>query len=153
ASAPASLEIPELWIVDFKTGNKDSLSKGLGDGEQRLEKVCRKVLKGDALQFALYAQAAQELGAQNVQVSLLSPNSATAEPQLGLQDFAQCLDAFRELARMQATGIFGFKGPLRSAYTFTRPYPIATLAVDPEVVEERWEKTHPDLAPENNYWR
>ncbi|MFL6540926.1 MAG: PD-(D/E)XK nuclease family protein [Chthoniobacterales bacterium] len=153
ASAPASLEIPELWIVDFKTGNKDSLSKALGDGEQRLEKVCRKVLKGDALQLALYAQAAKELGAENVQVSLLSPNSATAEPQLGLQDFAQCLDAFRELARMQATGIFGFKGPLRSAYTFTRPYPIATLAVDPEVVEERWEKTHPDLAPENNYWR
>jgi hypothetical protein len=54
---------------------------------------------------------------------------------------------------MQSTGIFGFKGLLRSNYSFTRPYPIATLAIDPEIVDERWEETHPDLAVESGYFR
>ena len=154
ASAPTSLEVPELWIIDFKTGNKDALSKGLKeDDDQRADKVRRKLLKGDALQLSLYAHAAKQLGAETVHVSLLSPNLVNAEPQLALEDFEQCLDAFRELARMQATGIFGFKGALRSAYTFTRPYPIATLAIDPEIVDERWEETHRALAVESSYWR
>ena len=152
-SAPTSLEVPELWIIDFKTGNKDALSKGLKEDEQRAEKVRRKVLKGDALQLSLYAHAAKQLGAANVRVSLVSPNLAKAEPQLALDDFNQCLEAFRELARMQSEGVFGFKGPLRSAYSFTRPYPIATLAIDPEIVDERWEQTHAPLAVESGYFR
>jgi hypothetical protein len=154
ASAPTSLQVPELWIIDFKTGNKDSLSKGLkGEDDQRAEKVRRKVLRGDALQLALYANAAKQSGAGNVRVSLVSPNLAKAEPQLALEDFEQCRDAFRELARMQATGIFGFKGALRSAYSFTQSYPMATLAIDPEIVDERWEKTHEALAVESGYFR
>ncbi|HVF71782.1 MAG TPA: PD-(D/E)XK nuclease family protein [Chthoniobacterales bacterium] len=153
-SAPASLQIPELWIIDFKTGNKDALSKGLkGEEDQRAEKVRRKVLKGDALQLSLYANAAKQTGAGNIRVSLVSPGLAKAEPQLGLEDFEQCRDAFRELARMQATGVFGFKGMLRNAYAFTQPYPIATLAVDPEIVDERWEETHPALVVESGYFR
>jgi hypothetical protein len=154
ASAPTSLQVPELWIIDFKTGNKDALSKGLkGEDDQRAEKVRRKVLKGDALQLSLYANAAKPLGAANVRVSLVSPNLAKAEPQLALEDFEQCRDAFRELARMQATGVFGFKGMLRNAYSFTQPYPIATLAIDPEIVDERWEVTHPALVVESGYFR
>jgi hypothetical protein len=154
ASAPTSLQVPELWIIDFKTGNRDALSKGLKeDDDQRADKVRRKVIKGDALQLSLYANAAKQLGATNVRVSLLSPNIAKAEPQLALEDFQQCRDAFRELARMQATGIFGFKGTLRNAYAFTQPYPIATLAIDPEIVDERWEKTHEALVVESGYFR
>jgi PD-(D/E)XK nuclease superfamily len=153
ASAPTSLQVPELWIVDFKTGNKDALSKGLKEDEQRGDKVRRKVLKGDALQLSLYANAAKQRGAGSVRISLISPNSAKAEPQLGLEDFEQSRDVFRELARMQATGIFGFKGALRSAYSFTQPYPIAMLAIDPEIVDERWEETHPPLAIESGYFR
>jgi hypothetical protein len=154
ASAPTSLRVPELWIIDFKTGNRDALSKGLKkNDEHRADKVRRKVLKGDALQLSLYANAAKQLGAANVRVSLVSPNIAKAEPQLALDDFEQCRDAFRELARMQATGIFGFKGSLRNAYTFTQPYPIATLAIDPEIVDERWEKTHEALVAESGYFR
>jgi hypothetical protein len=154
ASPPASLEVPDLWIVDFKTGNKDALGKGLKEeDEQRAEKVRRKVLKGDALQLSLYAKAARQLGAESVRVSIVSPNLAKAEPQLALEDFEQCREAFREFARMQATGVFGFNGALRSAYSFTRPYPVATLAVDPEIVDERWEATHPPLALESGYFR
>jgi len=154
ASAPTSLKVPELWIIDFKSGNRDALSKGLKeDDDQRADKVRRKVLKGDALQLSLYANATKQLGATKVRVSLVSPNIAKAEPQLALEDFEQCRDAFRELARMQATGIFGFKGALRNAYAFTQPYPIATLAIDPEIVDERWEKTHEALVAESSYFR
>jgi PD-(D/E)XK nuclease superfamily len=153
-SAPTSLKVPELWIIDFKSGNRDALSKGLKENDdQRADKVRRKVLKGDALQLSLYANAAKQLGATKVRVSLVSPNIAKAEPQLALEDFEQCREAFRELARMQATGIFGFKGTLRNAYAFTQPYPIATLAIDPEIVDERWEKTHEALVAETGYFR
>ncbi len=154
ASAPDSIAVPALWIIDFKTGNKDALTKGLKDDDDaRAAKVRRKVLKGDALQLSLYAHAAKQLGAANVRVSLVSPNLARAEPQVALNDFAECVEAFRELARMQSTGIFGFKGVLRSNYSFTRPYPIATLAIDPEIVDERWEETHPALVVEAGYFR
>jgi hypothetical protein len=154
ASAPTSLQVPELWMIDFKTGNRDALSKGLKENDdQRADKVRRKVLKGDALQLSLYANAAKQLGARDVRVSLVSPNITKAEPQLAFEDFEQCREAFRELARMQATGIFGFKGSLRNAYAFTQAYPIATLAIDPEIVDERWEKTHEALVVESGYFR
>jgi hypothetical protein len=109
-------------------------------------------LKGEALQLALYTLAARQLGAQSVDASILSPVIANPEPQLHDDDFADCGPAFRELARMQATGIFGMKGSLRGAYTFTKDYPLATLSVAPEIIEERWEQTHPDLALEEESW-
>ncbi|HEX4629688.1 MAG TPA: PD-(D/E)XK nuclease family protein [Chthoniobacterales bacterium] len=153
AALPTSLALPELWIVDFKTGNKKSLApKGRKKDEPRAPRVLKSVLKGDALQLALYTLAAKQLAAQSVEVSILSPIIAKPEPQLRVDDFADCGPAFRELARMQATGIFGMKGPLRSAFTFTRDYPLATLSIDPEIIDERWELTHPDLALEEESW-
>jgi PD-(D/E)XK nuclease superfamily len=153
AALPTSLALPELWIVDFKTGNKKSLSpKSRKKDDPRPPRVLKSVLKGDALQLALYTLAAQQLGAQSVEVSILSPIVAKPEPQLRDDDFIDCGPAFRELARMQATGIFGMKGPLRSAFSFSKDYPLATLSVDPEIIDERWELTHPDLALEEESW-
>jgi PD-(D/E)XK nuclease superfamily protein len=153
AALPTSLALPDLWIVDFKTGNKKSLApKSRKKDEPRAPRVLKSVLKGDALQLALYSLAAQQLGARRVEVSILSPIIAKPEPQLRDEDFADCGPAFRELARMQATGIFGMKGPLRSAFTFTKDYPLATLSIDPEILDERWELTHPDLALEEESW-
>jgi hypothetical protein len=150
---PASLALPELWIVDFKTGNKKSLApRSRKKDDPRAPRVLKSVLKGDSLQLALYALAAQHLGAQSVEVSILSPIIAKPEPQLRQDDFADCGPAFRELARMQATGIFGMKGQLRGAFTFTKDYPLATLSIDPEIIDERWELTHPDLAFEEESW-
>jgi hypothetical protein len=150
---PASLALPDLWIVDYKTGNKKSLTpKSRKKDEPRPPRVLKSVLKGDALQLALYSLAAQQLGAQSVGVSIFSPIIAKPEPQLRDEDFADCGPAFRELARMQATGIFGMKGRLRDAFSFTKNYPLATLAIDPEIVDERWELTHPDLALEEETW-
>ena len=150
---PTSLALPDLWIVDYKTGNKKSLTpKSRKKDEPRSPRVLKSVLKGDALQVALYTLAAQQLGARSVEVSIFSPVIAKPEPQLSDGDFADCGPAFRELARMQATGIFGMKGPLRGAFTFTKDYPLATLAIDPEIIDERWELTHPDLASEEESW-
>jgi hypothetical protein len=61
---------------------------------------------------------------------------------------------FAELARMQQTGQFGMHGVLRSAFRFTEDYPLATLPIDPDILEQRWEKTHPDLVREEEdiFW-
>ncbi|MEY2528005.1 MAG: hypothetical protein QOJ05_95 [Verrucomicrobiota bacterium] len=153
AALPTAIDLPDLWIVDFKTGNKKSLApKSRKKDEPRAPRVLKSILKGDALQLALYVLAAQQLGARGVEASILSPIIAKPEPQLRDEDFTDCGPAFRELARMQATGIFGMKGPLRGAFTFTKDYPLATLSVDPEIIDERWELTHPDLALEEESW-
>jgi hypothetical protein len=150
---PESLKLPELWIVDYKTGNKKSIApRSRKKDEPRPPRVLKSVLKGDALQLALYTVAAQQLGAARVDVSILSPIITNPEPQLHDDDFADCGRAFRELARMQATGIFGMKGQLRGAFTFTKDYPLATLSIDPEIIDERWELTHEDLAVEEESW-
>ena len=43
---------------------------------------------------------------------------------------------------------------LRSAYRFSDDYPLATLAIDPDVLEQRWELTHPALVrdEEEMFW-
>jgi hypothetical protein len=40
------------------------------------------------------------------------------------------------------------KGRLRDSFSFSKNYPLATLPIDPEIIDERWELTHPDLAKE-----
>jgi hypothetical protein len=87
-------------------------------------------------------------------VSLISPFVRSLKPQVSGTDFLSELDIFAELARMQRTGIFGMHGPLRSAFRFTADYPLATLAVDPDIVEQRWELTHPALVrdEEDIFW-
>ncbi len=150
---PTSLKLPKLWIVDFKTGNKKGLVlSDKGTEEQRQVRAIKLLLKKDALQLALYALAAQQLGAGDVDISLLSPLTPNAEPQLRLKDFAGCEPVFNELARMQQTGIFGMKGSLRGRFSFTDDYPLATLAIDPDLLNERWELTHKDLALEEDIW-
>ena len=154
-SAPAegSLAAEQLWIVDHKTGAKKPLSSG-ADVEKRQAALRKKLLDGTALQLGLYALAAQTLGARETWVSILSPLVRPLEPQLAGSDIAAEKDIFGELARMQATGQFGMHGVLRSAFRFTEDYPLATLTIDPDVLELRWEKTHPQLVREEEdiFW-
>ena len=148
--------IPEtdaVHIIDFKTGSKKSLARTREKtDEERRKRVLKGVLKREGLQLALYALAAKQFGAENVEVSIISPLVTRAEPQLRLEHFADCMPAFAELARMQRTGIFGMRGSLRGAFLFAPAYPLATLAVDPETLDERWEATHPDLALQEETW-
>jgi hypothetical protein len=153
APPSGSLAGADLWIIDFKTGSKKSVAPKIRKkGDPRAPRVLKMVVKGEAMQLALYTLAARQLGAQRVDSSILSPVINKPEPQLHDEDFADCQDAFRELARMQSSGIFGMKGSLRGAFNFTKDYPLATLAIDPEIIDERWELTHPDLAADEEGW-
>ena len=150
-----SLQTDELWILDYKTGaSKKALVPAREDTDKRKSQLHKKILDGSALQLGLYAFAARDLGATNVFLSLLSPVVNPVSPQLSVADIDAEADIFRELARIQQTGVFGMRGPVRSAWTFTRDYPLATLAVDEDILEERWELTHPALArdEEEFYW-
>jgi hypothetical protein len=149
------LETDELWIIDYKTGaNKKALAPPREDTEKRKSQLHKKILDGSALQLALYGLAARHLGARRVHLSLVSPAVKPVVPQLSIDQMDAEADVFRELARIQQTGIFGMYGALRSAWTFTRAYPLATLAIDQEILEDRWELTHPALAKEEEdfYW-
>ncbi len=153
-TAPDSLAAEELWLVDYKTGTKKSLASANDDVDKRRTALRKRLLDGTALQLGLYALAAQTLGAQRTFVSLVSPLVRPVTPQLSGADIAAEEDIFAELARMQQTGQFGMHGPLRAAFRFTEDYPLATLAVDLDVLELRWEKTHPALVREEEdiFW-
>jgi hypothetical protein len=74
-------------------------------------------------------------------------------PQIGIKEIAAQGDIWRELARMAATGVFGMRGAIRADFAFQNPYPLATLAIDPDLLEEKWSLTHPALTrPEIDEW-
>jgi hypothetical protein len=149
-----SLAADDLWIIDYKTGAKKALTTAKRDAEGRRPALRKKLLDGSALQLGLYAFIASALGARRIEVSLLSPVVRQLEPQISGDEFSSEADIFAELARMQQTGIFGMYGSLRSAYRFTDDYPLATLAVDRDILEQRWELTHRALVrdEEDMFW-
>jgi hypothetical protein len=150
----ASVAAEDLWIVDYKTGAKKALASAKQDADGRRPALRKKLLDGSALQLGLYTLAASALGAQRTEVSLLSPLVRRLEPQISGDEFSSEADIFAELARMQQTGVFGMHGPLRAAYRFMDDYPLATLAIDPDILEQRWELTHPALVrdEEDIFW-
>ncbi|PYK56324.1 MAG: hypothetical protein DME48_01590 [Verrucomicrobia bacterium] len=154
APSAGSLAAENLWIIDYKTGAKKALAAAKKDANGRRPALKKKLLDGSALQLGLYTLAVRALGAQRTEVSLLSPLVRRLEPQISGDEFSSEEDIFAELARMQQTGTFGMHGPLRSAYRFTDDYPLATLAVDSDILEQRWELTHPALVrdEEEIFW-
>jgi hypothetical protein len=149
-----SLATSDLWIIDYKTGAKKGLATTQEGPDARHAALKKKLLDGSALQLGLYAFAATSLGARQVDVSLVSPLVRQLDPQIPAADFSSELDIFIELARMQRTGIFGMHGPLRSAFRMMDDYPLATVAIEPDILEQRWEITHPALVrdEEETFW-
>lgn len=120
----------ELWLVDFKTGGA---SRALTSSDMK---------KGNGVQLALYALALRQLGATAVQASLLRPGELLRE-QMSLEKFDELRECWRELQRMQVEGAFGVHGELRSEYRHSKAYPLATLAIDSDLLQEKWTLTHP----------
>lgn len=118
------------WIVDYKTGNRKPLTE-------------KKLRGGDGVQLALYALALRANG-----VSLLTPDLALDAPQLTLDELTAQSRLWRGLHRMQESGVFGLRGALRDEFAFRGDYPLATLAIDEAVLDEKWSRTHPDLCSE-----
>jgi hypothetical protein len=132
-----------VWIVDYKTGStKEVKDSDLHDA----------LVKGTALQLGLYALALRALGAAQVGASILSSAVRKVEPQLSAADLAPHMNVFADLAEMQQTGIFGMKGEIRPAFGYTAAYPLATLAVDEEILEDKWQRTHGNLVLEKEEW-
>ncbi len=140
-----SLASEHLWIIDYKIGAKKALFAGKMDADGRRPALKKRLLDRTALQLGLYSIAAGALGARETEASLLSPGVRPFAPQISGNEFSSEAEIFAELAKMQRTGVFGLHGPLRSDYQFIDAYPLATLAVEQDILEQRWELTHPAL--------
>jgi hypothetical protein len=133
----------KIWIVDYKTGS---------DKELKNSDLHDSLVKGTTLQLGLYALAIRELGAAEVSVSIVSLRVKNIAPQLSVVDLAPHTDVFADLAGMQRTGIFGMKGEIRPAFGYSTPYPLATLPIDNDILEDKWALTHPALVLEKEEW-
>jgi PD-(D/E)XK nuclease superfamily len=133
----------DLWVVDYKTGRQRGFSlKELRRKDTPERKFRKQLIEGRGVQLALYALAVHALGAEHVQLTLLSP-AEQLEPQFHLADVVAQKDFWRELRRMQETGVFGMLGPVHSDFGFVRNYPFATLPIDTDLLKAKWALTHP----------
>jgi hypothetical protein len=133
----------DLWVVDYKTGRQRGFSlKELRRKDTPERKFRKQLIEGRGVQLALYALAVHALGAEHVQLTLLSP-AEQLEPQFHLADVVAQKDFWRELRRMQETGVFGMLGTVHSDFGFVRNYPLATLPIDTDLLKAKWGLTHP----------
>ncbi|PYI58432.1 MAG: hypothetical protein DMC59_08490, partial [Verrucomicrobia bacterium] len=132
-----------IWIVDYKTGStKELKTSDLHDS----------LVKGTTLQLGLYTLAIRELGAAEVSASIISLVAKNVAPQLSVIDLAPHTGVFADLVEMQRTGVFGMKGEIRPAFGYSAPYPLATLPIDNDILEDKWALTHPALVLEKEEW-
>ena len=142
----------DLWIVDYKTGNARSLALYGRTPESQTANLRRKLVRGDAIQLGLYGLAARALGAADVDLSILSLRTDLDKPQLKIDLLAKVSDFWAELYLMQERGIFGLRGAIRNEFGFSPDYPLATLPIDKEFLDEKWVLTHPPFADDEEGW-
>ena len=142
------LPFPDLWIVDYKTGRQRGFNLvELRRNESPEEKLRKQLVKGKGVQLGLYALAAHSLGAAEVRLTLLGL-ADELEQQFALKHAQAQNDFWLELQRMQETGVFGMLGNIYSEFGFSRAYPLATLGIDSDLLQQKWAMTHPALAVE-----
>ena len=147
-SKQSQIGYEDLWVVDYKTGRQRGFSlKELRKRDTPRRKLRRQLTEGRGVQLALYALAVHALGARKVQLTLLSP-AEDLEPQFDVNAVLAQKDFWMELHRMQETGVFGMLGPVHADFGFVPQYPLATLPIDTDLLEEKWALTHPDFMPE-----
>lgn len=127
----------EVWIIDYKTGEAKPLASKPPD-------LRKQLIAGDGIQICIYLLALRERCSEML-ASLLTRDAALA-PQVSLDDVTSQNEIWGELAQMETTGIFGMLGELRSEFRFTGTYPLATLAIDKDLLRQKWEQTHPAFA-------
>ena len=132
-----------IWIVDYKTGSTKEL---------KVSDLHDSLVKGTALQLGLYVLAMRQVGAREIAASILSLVVKTVAPQLTVVDLEPHTAVFADLANMQRTGVFGMKGEIRPAFVYSARYPLATLQIDNDILEDKWALTHPALVLEKEEW-
>jgi len=140
----------DVWIVDYKTGSQKPLTPPGKTPDARAANLRKKLVRGDAIQLGLYGLAARELGAVEIHLSILSLRTELDRPQLAIADLAADSDFWTELYRMQESGIFGLRGLIRNEFGFNPDYPLATLPIDKEFLDEKWVLTHPAFADDED---
>lgn len=125
-----------VWIVDYKTGGNKPIS-------------ANELRNGRGFQLALYALALRQLGAARVAMSIVRPDTP-ATPQLQFEHLDEFAPVWKELCRMQESGLFGALGEMRSEFGRGTVYPLATLEIDADVLAGKWEKTHPGFVLEED---
>ena len=141
-SDQAKIGFSDLWVVDYKTGRQRGFRlKDLRRKDTPKRKFRKQLIDGRGVQLALYALAVHALGAEDVRLTLLSP-AEEFEPQFHLADVLAQEEFWRELHRMQETGVFGMFGPVHVDFGYARKYPLATLPIDPDLLAEKWVLTH-----------
>ncbi|MBV9618507.1 MAG: PD-(D/E)XK nuclease family protein, partial [Verrucomicrobia bacterium] len=141
-----------VWIVDYKTGTVRSLVASGRTDEARIANLRKKLVRGDAIQLGLYGLAARELGAADIDLSILSLRTDLDKPQLKIDALAAFSDFWNELYEMQERGVFGLRGAIRNGFGFSPDYPLATLPIDKEFLDEKWVLTHPAFADDEEAW-
>jgi hypothetical protein len=131
----------EIWIVDYKTGETQPL-------KAKCDRLRKQLIAGEGVQICVYALALRR-DFSEIWASLLT-RDINLEPQVALADIVAHNAIWREIGRTQRTGIFGMLGEIRSNFKFTGTYPLATLAVDDELLQAKWDRTHPPLAKRRN---
>src|SRR5881409_1538111 len=133
----------DLWVIDYKTGRQRGFKlKELRRNDTPKRKFHKQLIDGRGVQLALYALAVHALGADDVQLTLLSP-AEQLEPQFRLADVLAQKNFWSDVHRMQETGVFGMLGPIHADFGFVGKYPLATLPIDTDLLEEKWALTHP----------
>jgi PD-(D/E)XK nuclease superfamily len=140
----------DVWIVDYKTGSQKPLTPPGKTPDARAANLRKKLVRGDAIQLGLYGLAARELGAAEIRLSILSLRTELDRPQLDMTALAADSDFWTELYRMQETGVFGLRGLIRNEFGFNPDYPLATLPIDKEFLDEKWVLTHPAFADDED---
>ncbi|MDX2111005.1 MAG: hypothetical protein SFY80_12260 [Verrucomicrobiota bacterium] len=98
--------------------------------------------EGIGLKLALVAWALEGGTARGVHLAVAAPGKAlepVAPPQRGR--VAHQLNTLRRIAQ---NGAFGQLGALRDRNAYTSAYPLSTLAIDPRLLDARWELTFPE---------
>lgn len=147
-SEKSKIGYADLWVVDYKTGRQRGFNlKELRRRDTPEKKFLRQLVEGRGIQLALYALAVHALGAEEVQLTLLSP-AEELKMQFQLSHVLAQENFWLELHRMQETGVFGMLGPVHRDFGFAKKYPLATLPIDPDLLKAKWALTHPAFAIE-----
>lgn len=121
-----------LWIVDFKTGSSGAMTTN-------------KLKKGIGLQLALYALAFKLNGFSDIYLSIAQPHSILSK-QIHINDVLECNTLFDAINAIYKSGKLGIRNPMEKSYGATSSFPLSTLKIESEIIEKKWNLTHPNLS-------
>lgn len=116
----------EVWVIDYKTG-------------ARIDFTPSNVAGGEGMQILLYGMALQNAGAATCHLTRANPDQPV-EPQQEVNELAgeeRVSSALLLLSGMNKSGVFGTLGNPRGEFGVAPVYPLATLPVNPDILEAK----------------